>query len=208
MITGAASGFVEHSRCTRRPRGPPQAAALQLRRGNEAPPPGATIHNPATGALRPVELITDRAKRYRANTAAAGADISRQHCCYCGATNPRDLDHVNGREADSDPSNLVPACRSCNAGKGALFARLKIGKKTAQYNPAGAGAATLAQWTAAVLSITPHDPAKKRYGAGPMEVADAVQLIRDTPPARRSKFGAMLSHRRARGGRGKDEVPF
>jgi hypothetical protein len=174
------------------------------------PAAGAAIHNPATGQLRPVDMITDRAKRYRAQAHVEG---NREHCIYCGAADPRDIDHINGREADGNPANLAPACRSCNTAKGAHFARLHMGTKTAQYNPT-AGATTVSQWTAAVMSIIPHDGKKRRpwetplSGAGPMPTAEAVQLIRDTPPGRRSKFAAQLNALRSRRRAAGDSVPF
>ena len=167
------------------------------------------VHNPATGRLQPVALITDRAKRYRAQAAAANMD--RTHCVYCGATNPRDLDHINGRENDGDPSNLVPACRPCNAAKGAHFARIGKGQLTRQYNPTKAGgAATIGEWIAAVGSIIPHKGrqyAGRNYGLpATMDTAAAVALIRATPLEKRSEFGRRLA-RKHRGG-SSQEVPF
>ena len=172
------------------------------------------VHNPATGRLQPVSLITDRAKRYRAQNAAAGAGIDRTHCVYCGAKNPRDLDHINGREDDGDPSNLAPACRPCNSTKGAHFARIGAGTLTRQYNPTKAGgAATIGEWIAAVGSIIPHKGAQyagRNYGLpGGMSTAAAVAMIRATPPEKRSEFGRKLARKHGRGaGRGSQEVPF
>jgi len=153
------------------------------------------VPNPAGRTLRPVELITDRAKRFRAQSAI---EQPERRCIYCGNPQPRDIDHVNGREDDGAPANLAYACRSCNTRKGAFFSRNGIGRKTRQYNPEkkGEGARSLAQWVTAVLSIK---------GQGAMDVADAVALIHATPAASRSKFARQIWDRRRER---KQQVPF
>lgn len=155
----------------------------------------------------PAPTVTDRAQRYRAQ---AAIEQPEQRCIYCGAPAGRgrklDVEHINGKEADNAPENLAYACRSCNTAKGALFARLKIGKKTRQYNPAPAGGAqTFAQYMAAVMSITPHVAGKHAPGSGPMDPLEARDLIRATPPARRSSFARQAWKRRAARS---SEVPF
>lgn len=176
----------------------------------------AKVYNPATRALRPVETITDRAKRYRAQKANAQTD---RRCIYCGApeqtlTEALHTEHINGREADAEPANLAYACRSCNTAKGAHFARIGFGTKTRQYNPTKAGgAANLAEWMEAVGAIRPHKGSRyagSNYGAGGnMKTAAAVALIRATPPAKRSEFASMIWGKRSRRARAEaDEVPF
>jgi hypothetical protein len=72
-----------------------------------------------------------------------------------------------------------------------------------QYNPASKGAASLGAWLTAVLSM------KGQSGAMPLKAA--VEMIRATPPERRSEFAQEIwERRRARygpSGRG-DSVPF
>lgn len=60
-----------------------------------------------------------------------------------------------------------------------------LGKATRQYNPVGAGAPNLGAWLNAVLSV-------KGEPGGNMPVADAVQLIRATPPERRTRFAKQI----------------
>jgi hypothetical protein len=172
-----------------------------------------TVHNPSTRRLQPVALITDRAKRYRAEK----ANEQRERRCYlCGRPGGElHNEHINGREADATAENLGYACRSCNTTKGAHFARIGFGKRTQQYNPTKAGAAAnLAEWMEAVGVIRPHKGARyagRNYGAGAsgMKTAAAVAMIRATPPAKRSEFAAMVWGKRASRSRAdRDEIPF
>jgi hypothetical protein len=116
------------------------------------------------------------------------------------------VDHINGSEDDLARDNLVYACVPCNTAKGALFARLGIGKKTRQLNPGsskGAGARNLAQWVMAVLSIK---------GQGPLAVREAVDMIRATPPEDRSSYASEIWRRRrvhGTAGRARElDIPF
>jgi len=175
-------------------------------------PAAYTVHNPATG-LQPIELITDRAKRYRAQQANQQTE---RRCIYCGQEAGRlDVEHINGREADNAPENLAYACRPCNTAKGAHFAKHGIGEKTAQFNPTKkGGAANLHEWEEAIGAIIPRKGAKyagSNYGAGSglFTTAEAVALIRATPAAKRSEFGSKIWGKRyARGTAGKEPIPF
>jgi|YNPMSStandDraft_1061717.scaffolds.fasta_scaffold09488_5 hypothetical protein len=155
------------------------------------------IPNPSLPAGRkPVELITDRAKRYRANR---NAPPGERRCAYCGAPRPRDIDHVDGDESNNNPENLVYACRSCNVRKGQVFARAGLGVRTRQFNPHGKGATSLGQWVQAVLAL--------RGEASTMSLPAAVRLVKETPASRRSAFAAEIWRRRRE--RGTDKlVPF
>jgi hypothetical protein len=160
------------------------------------------VPNPTRpGGRKPVELITDRAKRYRANRTPPPGP---RQCAYCGARNARDIDHIDGDEANSSPANLVYACRSCNTRKGMAFRNAGQGKLTRQFNPGkpSAGARSLGQWIQAVLAI--------RGEASTMSLPAAVELIQATPPARRSQFAAEIWQRRKERGtdRRASEVPF
>lgn len=146
------------------------------------------------------QQITDRAKRYRAQRAIEQAD---QRCIYCGApaSSGRRLvvEHINGREADNAPENLGRACYPCNVTKGVHFARAGKGIKTQQYNPRkkAAGARSLGAYVKAILTT-------KGYDTG-MDLSSAVELLRATSPADRSRYASDIwARRKERAG----EVPF
>jgi hypothetical protein len=133
--------------------------------------------------------VTDRAYRYRAqNTPPPGQPI----CAFCGSTRSVQIGHVDGHEENGEADNLVWTCRSCNSVMGVVFKREGVGRRTRQYNPGrGSGAQTLGQWMNAVMSMK---------GEGDMSVPDAVSLVHDTPPARRSRFAKEIWRlRRQRG---------
>ncbi len=159
------------------------------------------ISNPTTpGGRKPVELITDRARRYRANQTPPPGP---RQCNYCGRKPARDIDHVDGNEANGNPANLVYACRSCNTRKGVVFRNAGIGKLTRQFNPAqdSAGARSLGQWVQAVMAM--------RGESSSMSVPAAVAMVQATPAARRSEFAAEIwKRRRERGTDKREEVPF
>lgn len=161
----------------------------------------AFVPNPCSPSGRkPVDLITDRAKRYRANQCPPPGP---RQCAYCGARRNVEVEHVSGDEADSSPANLLWACRSCNTAKGAAFKRAGLGTLTRQFNPkpkASAGARSLGQWLQAVMSVK---------GQGSMKIRDAVNMIRATPPARRSEFASEIwARRKERGTDKRGEIPF
>lgn len=154
------------------------------------------VLNPGRGELQPAELITDRAKRYRAQKTPPDPP---KRCAYCGTSKNILIDHKDGNEANGRRSNLQWACKSCNTAKGALFKRLGKGIRTSQLNPA-AGAVSLGQWVTALLSAK---------GQGPMDPEAAKQMIHETPARRRSEFARDIwSRRRARGTDRREEVPF
>lgn len=164
-------------------------------------PKTSTISNPTQpGGRKPVELITDRAKRYRANQTPPPGP---RQCHYCGRKPARDIDHVDGDEANGSPANLAWACRGCNTRKGVVFRNAGIGKLTRQFNPAKApsGASSLGQWIQAVMAL--------RGESSSMSVPAAVDLVHATPAARRSEFAAEIwERRRQRGTDKRDQVPF
>lgn len=103
------------------------------------------------------------------------------------------MHHVNGNESDGAPANLVWACRPCNVRIANVMRRAGIGRLTYQMNPASSGAPNVGAWVNAVLSVK-GDP------GGDMPVAEAVEMIRATPPGERSKFAKRIwSLRRQRG---------
>ncbi len=149
---------------------------------------------------KPVEEITDRAKRLRAN---ACPPEGPRRCVYCGNPNAIDIEHISGNEADEAPENLTYACRSCNVKKGRALLKAGIGRKTRQYNPAkAAGAKSLGQWMKAVLSA--------KGETDDMPTRQAVAMIRATPQARRSEFARQIWERREKNGTTgrKEDAPF
>jgi hypothetical protein len=165
------------------------------------PPVKKTIANPAVrGSVRAV-TVTDRALRYRAaNNPPAGP----RRCHYCGNPNARDVEHIDGREENGEPRNLAYACRSCNTKKGIVFRNAKIGRRTRQYNPAGPGARTVGEYIEAALTL-------KGQGQK-MKLADAIQIMADTPHERRAQFASEIwdRYRRPRGTTrtGREALPF
>ena len=149
--------------------------------------------------------VTDRALRYRAN---ANPPDGPEICCYCGSERFVEVDHVNGFEDDTEPENLVWACRSCNTSKGFALKNARMGRRTAQYNPTkSGGAANLGEWMQAVGAIVPHVDRGDRGLSSEMSTSAAVAMIRATPQHRRSEFAAQL-RKHGRGRRRRDEVPF
>lgn len=125
----------------------------------------------------PINNVTDRALRYRAN---ADPPPGPKICRYCGSRRNVEIHHKDGDESNTERSNLAWACRSCNTAIGIEHARRGIGRRTRQYN---AGATTGAQWATAVSS---------RRGSGAMDYEEAGRLIHDTPHARRTRFQKQL----------------
>jgi len=139
---------------------------------------------------KPVSKITDRAKRYRANSPGC-APTGEKRCVFCGGTKNIDTHHIDGHEENLDPKNLTRACRSCNVTIANVLRRAGIGKKTRQFNPAATGAQTLAQWVTAVLSMKGESDA--------MTPGQAIDVVRATPASRRSQFAKQIWSRRRRG---------
>lgn len=91
------------------------------------------VPNPTQPAGRlPVELITDRALRYRA---VRNAPPGPRRCHYCGSRQNVEVEHVDGHEENTWPDNLTWACRRCNTKKGIAFRNAGAGRLTRQFNP-------------------------------------------------------------------------
>ena len=110
------------------------------------------------------------------------------------------MGHVSGDEDDGEPENLIWNCRRCNTTIGVVMKRAGLGRRTHQYNPASQGARSLGQWLTAVLSM--------KGESGAMTVPAAVEMIRATPPARRSAYGKEIWHLRRQRGSDRTAVPF
>lgn len=127
---------------------------------------------------KPVHLITDRAKRYRANS-AENRPSGRKQCGYCGSVKNVGVDHVNGNEDDGAAKNLLFACKRCNGKKAALMKKAGIGRLTRQFNPSKRGRASMQEYAGAI---------KVMRGVFDGDVSHAIATIRATPPSVRSAY--------------------
>ena len=167
-----------------------------------------TVPNPSRpGGRKPVELLTDRAKRYRANSPDVRPG-GRRACLFCGRAQNVGVHHLDGNESNGAPDNLAWGCKSCNAALAYAFKAHGLGKRTRQYNPRGGGAETLGQYAWAIGNICRHaDQARGLCSPSndPLTL-EAVELIRATPAARRRQFAAAAAASRGRSGG--SVVPF
>lgn len=147
------------------------------------------VGNPLCGGWKPVDQITDRAKRYRANHEDCKPPGPRR-CLFCGSGKNVDVHHLDGNESHGGRQNLVYACRSCNTAIGAAMKRKGLGKRTRQFNPQHVP--TYGEYVAAV--------AAHRRGAW-----DAGgKVIHATPAHIRREYAARIWERRKERG----SVPF
>jgi hypothetical protein len=150
-----------------------------------------SVPNPAARQLRPVELITDRAKRYRAN---ATPPPGPRRCAFCQAAKARDIDHIDGDEHHGAARNLQYLCRACNVKKGIVQARAQLGRRTRQYNPFGEEAETAApsfeEYCDAILILRGDEDAP------PAAVRNAARALQKTPPRKRARFGELIRQAR------------
>ena len=129
--------------------------------------------------------------RYRASSEAC-RPAEPKVCAFCGATENVDVHHIDGHEEHTEAVNLVWACRSCNVRAATAMARAGLGRKTVQFNPTSQDAKSLAQWVTAVRSM--------KGEVAHMDTAAAVEMIRATPPERRSEFAQRIWEIRRRHG--------
>jgi 5-methylcytosine-specific restriction endonuclease McrA len=131
------------------------------------------IRNPF---YKPVEEITDRAKRYRA-AAKKNRPAAPKQCNYCGRKKNVGVHHVDGSEDDFSRRNLQWACKSCNARIAVVTKRAGLGRRVAQYNPSRR--ASMDQYAAAI---------KVMRGEFDGDVSHAIATIRATPASVRSAY--------------------
>lgn len=159
---------------------------LDIRPGGSGDSSLESVPNPAN--------LSDRALRYRAN---AEPPAGPKQCGFCGSKKNIEVGHINGREEDGKPENLIWTCRSCNVLAGNTLRKAGIGRLTVQYNPAD-GAKSVGQWLNAVGAIIPHEYPDRNIGlraASTMSVRDAVAMIRATSQSKRREFAAKLRRR-------------
>lgn len=148
------------------------------------------IHNPFR---KPVDQITDRAKRYRAQ---ADIPAGPKKCVICGsAKNPSKLQvlHLSGDESDGDKKNLAYGCRSCNGKLSAAWKRLGSPVRTRQYNPASAAIPSFQQYAWAVSN---HHRGEHDEGGA---------IIHATPRNKRIEYAKRIASTRSER---RDSVPF
>ena len=122
--------------------------------------------------------LTDRAKRYRAQSAVYGA----RRCVLCGAKGRLDVMHLDGNEANGDPRNLAYGCRSCNGKLAAAFKGIGAGVPTNQYNPRSGGIPTFSQYCWAV--------SQQRHSG---EHGAAGAVIHATPKSKRIEYAQRIA---------------
>lgn len=156
------------------------------------------------GWRKPVEQITDRAKRYRANHPDFLPEGERV-CFLCNSDSNVDVHHMDGDESNGARSNLAYACRSCNVRLGNLMRGLGVGRLTNQYNPSKKGkrgADALADYHANMMVMR---------GVWAGDAAAAIEHIRAAPASVRSAYTkrswAIRRQRYGPAGR-QSEIPF
>lgn len=141
------------------------------------------VPNPTRRAMRPVQLITDRAKRYRANAAPPPGP---RRCNFCASRRNVDIDHITGNESHGAPRNLIYLCRSCNGKKANVQKRQGIGKRTRQYNPEIDAEFATPDFAAFVDAI------KILRGDEKGNARSAAEIILSTPAEDREQFGDLI----------------
>jgi 5-methylcytosine-specific restriction endonuclease McrA len=136
-------------------------------------------------ALRPVSEISDRAKRYRANS-SANRPPGEKRCGFCYTKTNVIVGHLNGNEDDGAPDNLMWTCRRCNAQQAALLKREGLGKRIQQKNPAR----KRGQMPKRQLNAAYAEAIMIMRGRADGDVNKAVEFIRSVPPEVRSAFTA------------------
>jgi hypothetical protein len=154
------------------------------------------VPNPACGGVKPVHLISDRAKRYRANHPDC-RPVGPKQCQFCGSRRNVEVHHLNGNEDDGAPRNLAWACRACNTKIAVAHKRAGKGKRTRQFNPTPGKVPTYQQYKRAV----------SLHVRGEFDEGGAI--IHATPPDVRSGYARMIAaEKRKRGTHRRSEVPF
>lgn len=160
--------------------------------------PVRLIGNPCGGS-KPVDQISDRAKRYRANSAECKPAGPRK-CFECGSKKTVGVGHLDGNEDNGRRSNLAWQCKSCNAKQAHADKAAGRGKRTRQLNPTKQGYPNFAEY-----SFAAAEHKRGAFDAGGF-------IIHNTPKDLRRQYADEIwKRRRARGtdrwGKGKD-VPF
>jgi hypothetical protein len=128
--------------------------------------------------FKAVGTITDRAKRYRANS-RVNRPANPKKCGYCGSGQNVGVDHIDGNESHGEKQNLMWGCKSCNAKKSHLMRKARIGTLTRQYNPKGSRREQMQAYGNAI---------KVMRGEFEGDIGNAVATIKGTPASMRSAY--------------------
>lgn len=161
------------------------------------------------GGRKPAAKITDRAKRYRANSAGCRPGGARR-CFVCRSRRNVGVHHLDGNEDNTRPSNLAWACKRCNTALGFAYKRAGVGKRTRQYNPRGrrrrrSPEASQYLWAVQMICRKTDQATGRCAPSNDKTVQDAVAIVRATPLAKRREYSRIAAAAR---GRYRSEVPF
>ena len=162
------------------------------------------------GGRKPAAKITDRAKRYRANSREC-RPAGPKRCWFCGSKRNVGVHHFDGNEDNTRPRNLGWACKRCNTKLGFAFKFAGLGKRTRQYNARGrkrkGHTPEFAQygWAIARICRRQDQLAGRCSPSDDKMTQEAVAIIRATPASRRREYSRMALAAR---GRYASEVPF
>ena len=165
------------------------------------------VPNPACGGVLPVELITDRAKRYRANSEQCRPTGPR--VCACGSTKNLGVGHLDGNEDNGDRSNLAWQCKSCNAKQAHADKKAGKGKRTRQFNPRRPKVNTRGKKAKppadSIPNLAAYSIAVSQHRRGAHD--EGGRIIHATPPHIRRQYAREIAARKAERGTN-TRVPF
>ncbi len=159
-----------------------------------------TVVFPNGRPRKPVEDITDRAKRYRAHS-PENKPLGRKQCGFCGRRRNIDAHHITGDESDGDREGLMWACRPCNTSIAIRMKRAGLGKPTEQFNPLRQRSFAGRRGTRREMLREYGNAIKVMRGDFEGDIGAAMDTIRSTPaslraaytsrtwPVRRAKYG-------------------
>lgn len=161
-------------------------------------------------ALKSVSEISDRAKRYRANS-EENRPPGPKRCAFCGSRTNVEVGHLNGIEDDGDQANLMWTCKRCNAKQAAMLKRAGLGKRIRQMNPAAKR--RRGNMSRAQLYSAYGESIRIMRGEESGDVGKAVDFIRSVPHSVRSDWNkkAWVTRKREYGASGRADggaVPF
>jgi hypothetical protein len=131
----------------------------------------------STRYRKPVQNITDRAKRYRANACKKKAS----RCETCGATKNLVIGHRDGNESNGAPYNLGTFCKSCNGKDAVADKKAGRGVRTRQYNPPD-------DWRAEDAERKARGETHDRYGNRYITPSEAKDFFGEQSLARERKL--------------------
>jgi hypothetical protein len=136
---------------------------------------------------KPVEDITDRAKRYRAH-AADNKPLGPKQCGFCGRRRNVDAHHITGDESDGGRPGLMWACRSCNTSIAIRMREAGLGKPTNQFNPLRQKSFGYRRGTRREMLREYGNAIKVMRGDFEGDIGAAMDTIRSTPAELRAAY--------------------